>query len=241
MENKSKNINIELRSEEVQELMGKIPPMILRFGIGSILSILLLFFIASFYIKYPTYETVPVKLNIGENTHEVAMPSDGIILDVRVNDGESVKTHDTLMVISCPTLVSNDTIILHSPSDGIIYSCDFLEKGMSFKQETPLFVIRKGSNGKITGKCYVSQQIKQKIEIGKEVECISQKVVLNGKIGKIAEAMNPQHRGYAVEIVFEGNTYPEDFRSSNDISGKFQMSESTIFELFFLKSLLPKL
>ena len=164
MENKSKNINIELRSEEVQELMGKIPPMILRFGIGSILSILLLFFIASFYIKYPTYETVPVKLNIGENTHEVAMPSDGIILDVRVNDGESVKTHDTLMVISCPTLVSNDTIILHSPSDGIIYSCDFLEKGMSFKQETPLFVIRKGSNGKMTGKCYVSQQIKQKIE-----------------------------------------------------------------------------
>lgn len=52
MEGQKGKINIELRSEEVQELMGRIPPMILRFGIGIILMILLLFFIASFHIKF---------------------------------------------------------------------------------------------------------------------------------------------------------------------------------------------
>lgn len=33
MTTKRNNTNIELRNEEVQELMGKIPPAILRFGI----------------------------------------------------------------------------------------------------------------------------------------------------------------------------------------------------------------
>ena len=128
MENKSKNINIELRSEEVQELMGRIPPVILRVGIGSILLILLLFFVASFHIKYPTYETVPVKLNIGENTCDVVMPFDGIIVNLNVDDGESIKMHDTLMQVVNPIPSGNDITVLRSPSDGIVYACDFLER-----------------------------------------------------------------------------------------------------------------
>lgn len=241
MKNKSKNINIELRSEEVQELMGRIPPVILRVGIGSILLILLLFFVASFHIKYPTYETVPVKLNIGENTRNVAMPFDGIIVDVKVDDGECIKMHDTLMLVVNPIPAGNDITVLRSPSDGIVYACDFLEKGMSFKQGTPLFVIRQGCNEKLTGKCYVGQQIKQKIAMGTEVECVGQGVVLNGRIGKVAEVVNPQQKGYAVEIVFDGNALPKDIQATSDLFAKFQTSESTIFEMFFLKSMLPKI
>ena len=241
MEAKKGKINIELRSEEVQELMGKIPPMILRFGIGIILMILLLFFVASFYIKYPTYETVSVKLNIGESTRDVAMPFDGIIVDVKIKDGEQVGMHDTLVVISNPTQAGNDTMSLHSPLNGTVYARDFFEKGETVRQGTPLFVVRQDGNEKLTGKCYVSLQIKQKIATGAEVECIGQEIAVNGKISKIAEVMNPSQKGYAVEIAFEGDLLPKEIEATDAISAKFQTSDKTIFELFFLKSMFPKI
>lgn len=238
MEEKKGKINIELRSEEVQELMGKIPPMILRFGIGIILMILLLFFIASFYVKYPTYETVPVKLNIGENTRDVSMPFDGIIVGVKVDDGECVKIHDTLMVISSPTQVGSDTIVLCSPSDGIVYACDFFKKGEIIEQGTPLFLVNQNDKGNMTGKCYVSQPIKQKMMIGEEIECVGQEIVLHGKVGKIAEVMNPLQKGYAIEILFDDDWPQGSFNEA--FFAKFKTSDKTIFELFFLKSMMPK-
>ena len=238
MEAKKGKINIELRSEEVQELMGKIPPMILRFGIGIILMILLLFFTASFYIKYPTYETVLVKLNIGENTRDVSMPFDGIIVSVKVNDGENVKTHDTLMMISNPTLLDNDTTVLCSPSDGIVYACDFFKKGETVGQGTPLFFVNQNDMGKLTGKCYVSQPVKQKIMIGEVIECVGQEIILHGKVMKIAEVMNPLQKGYAIEILFDDDLPQESF--SETFFAKFKTSDKTIFELFFLKSMMPK-
>jgi hypothetical protein len=45
--------NIELRSEEVQEIMGKVPPSILRWGTTAIVLILLLLVIGSYFFKYP--------------------------------------------------------------------------------------------------------------------------------------------------------------------------------------------
>ena len=56
METKTKPTpaNIELRSEEVQDLMGRTSPYILRFGIGIILLLTLGFFVASAFIKYPS-------------------------------------------------------------------------------------------------------------------------------------------------------------------------------------------
>ena len=43
MDTKDKIPNIELRSEEVQELMGKIPPLILRVGLLIVLFFILFF------------------------------------------------------------------------------------------------------------------------------------------------------------------------------------------------------
>jgi hypothetical protein len=238
METKKGKISIELRSDEVQELMGKIPPVILRFGIAVILMILLLCSMASFYIKYPAYETVPVTLNIGENTRDVSMPFDGSIVGVKVDDGECVKTHDTLAVIANTTLADNSTTVLYSPSDGIVYACDFFRKGEIVEQGTPLLVVNQNDKGILTGKCYVSQPVRQKMMIGEEIECVGQEIILQGKIGKIAEVMNPKQKGYAVEIVFEDNLPQGSFDET--FFAKFKTSDKTIFELFFLKSTLPK-
>ena len=238
METKKEKINIELRSEEVQELMGKIPPVILRFGIAVILMILLLFFMASFYIKYPTYETVPITLNMDERARHIVMPADGMILEIMVDDRKRVRMHDTLVVIANTTLSDNDTTVLCSQSAGIVYACDFFKKGEIIEQGTHLFFVNQNDKGKLTGKCYVSQPVKQKTMIGEMIECVGKEIVLHGKIGKIAEVMNPLQKGYAIEILFDDDLPQESF--SETFFTKFKTSDKTIFELFFLKSIKPK-
>ena len=211
--------------------------MILRFGIGIILKFLLVFFVASFYIKYPTYETVPLTLVTSGGCCDVTMPVDGVVADVNVCDGEYVKTNDSLMVAYSQTPTGIDTCILRSPSSGIVYARDFFRKGETVRQGAPLFVIRSGNKEKLTGKCYVSQQVKQKITAGTVVECVRQEAVIHGKITKIAEVMNPLQNGFAVEILFEDGISQDGSRHS--FSAKFKTSDKTIFELFFFKSMLP--
>jgi hypothetical protein len=47
------NENIELRSEKVRNIIGIIPPIIIRYGIGIIISVLILLISAAFFIPYP--------------------------------------------------------------------------------------------------------------------------------------------------------------------------------------------
>ncbi|MFH1005099.1 MAG: hypothetical protein V1781_06355 [Bacteroidota bacterium] len=52
IENKNTN-QIELRSEEVKEIMGKVPHYIIRLGISLIFFIIVALFVISIFIKYP--------------------------------------------------------------------------------------------------------------------------------------------------------------------------------------------
>ena len=45
--------HIELRSEEVQEILGHVPPGVIRWGISVISAIVILLLVASWFIKYP--------------------------------------------------------------------------------------------------------------------------------------------------------------------------------------------
>lgn len=53
---------VELRSEKVQNLLGKVPPGLVREGIGVIVVILLLMGLAVFYIPYPENIKVNIKV-----------------------------------------------------------------------------------------------------------------------------------------------------------------------------------
>lgn len=53
MEEERTHREIELRSEEVQEVMGKIPPAILRYGIVVLLGIMAVVLAGSACFSYP--------------------------------------------------------------------------------------------------------------------------------------------------------------------------------------------
>ena len=57
---------IELRSEEVQEVMNRVPPAILRYGSGVLLGIVLLLLGGSAWFSYP--ETVVTEFTLATGT-----------------------------------------------------------------------------------------------------------------------------------------------------------------------------
>lgn len=54
--------NIELRSEKIRHIIGRVPPVLIRSGIGVISGIVFLLIIAACYIPYPEAVSVPVKI-----------------------------------------------------------------------------------------------------------------------------------------------------------------------------------
>ena len=118
METKQKSPNIELRSEEVQELMGKIPPVILRVGISVILFFVILIFIASHFIKYPDIIAIPI---VAKNVNCIAELK-------AVKPGQLVESHmehsrvcmgDTLAKIAINTGDVIDTYVSNLHSQGL--------------------------------------------------------------------------------------------------------------------------
>lgn len=91
--------DIELRSEEVQEVMNKVPPAILRYGIGILATVVLVLLLGSVFFRYP--ETVETKLTLTTKDPPVYVKSQygGRIEKLYVWNGDNVKKGDVLGVI----------------------------------------------------------------------------------------------------------------------------------------------
>lgn len=99
MEEKDK---IELRSEEVQEILGHIPSRIIRYGITVIFSVIFVLFIGSFFFKYPDILTAPVEV-VSENPPAVIVANaSGNLEHLFVSDSQKVEPHTLLAVIQNP-------------------------------------------------------------------------------------------------------------------------------------------
>lgn len=119
MENKeSKDLPvIELRSEEVQELMDKKPSCIMRYGIGVVLFLLCCSFVASKFVPYPDEIKVNVILSPNVKTKKFVNANDAEILYITPHLESNVCCGDTLGVLA----YNNDTVILVSPYNGLAY------------------------------------------------------------------------------------------------------------------------
>ncbi len=93
---------IELRSEDFQEVLGHVPPWILRWGITTLAVVVVIILIGSAIIKYP--ETIPAQIVLTGNTPPVIVTahSYGKINDLFIADNQEVKTGEYLAVISNP-------------------------------------------------------------------------------------------------------------------------------------------
>lgn len=90
---------IELRSEEVQEVMGQIPAWIVRWGITILFIVVLGLLVGSCFFKYPDVIGTEMTLTSRNPVSEVVTRSAGRVSGLYVSDGQEVKEGVPLAVI----------------------------------------------------------------------------------------------------------------------------------------------
>lgn len=93
---------IELRSEEVQEVMGQIPAWIVRWGITLLFIVVLALLVGSYFFKYPDVITTEMTLTSRHPVAQIVARTSGKISKLYVTDGEKVKPGALLAIVQNP-------------------------------------------------------------------------------------------------------------------------------------------
>jgi len=108
-DNHESKILPELRSEEVQEVLGWIPPWILRAGITVLFMTVVALFVGSWFFKYPDIIEAPLIVTSQNPPVYVNARVNGKISQLLVSDKQPVKASDYLAIIENPANI-NDVI-----------------------------------------------------------------------------------------------------------------------------------
>lgn len=232
-EDAGSSIENESYSTEVQELMGKIPPAILRLGITFIFILIVISLLLCSITKVPLTTTFSLKLSNVNVLKEIKTERSGIIVE-DVPAKRVVHRGDTLLLLVDRYGMMGDTICIRAPISGIAYACvpfkkeDFVEKGASL-----LFIVDSIKN-KIEGIGCVN--IEQKHLMGEimKVETHLNGQTLQGKVVSIARYMNPLNDTYAVKLEFD---YPKEMETeivwNTHAKGKVTFKGQTIMKNLF--------
>lgn len=90
---------IELRSEEVQDILTKIPHWIIRWGSLVVLIILLLLFLVSWMVKYPDIITTEITITTQIPPEKLVAKTSGKIQAILISDKAKVNENTPLAVI----------------------------------------------------------------------------------------------------------------------------------------------
>ncbi|WP_375586830.1 HlyD family secretion protein [Flagellimonas aurea] len=118
--------NIELRSEEVQEILTKPPAWIVRWGITLIFLFTLIILALAFMIKYPDFVTAKVIVSTEQPTERIVARFSGALDDIYISNGDTVRVGQKLAVIR-NTANINDVYYLKSIVDTLSIRSENLE------------------------------------------------------------------------------------------------------------------
>ena len=90
---------IELRSEEFQEVLGSVPPWILRWGITVLAVVVVILLTGSAVVKYPDVISAQITLTGSTPPATIVAHTSGKIKELYVKDNQEVKADEYLAVI----------------------------------------------------------------------------------------------------------------------------------------------
>lgn len=136
--------DIELRSEEVQEVMNRIPPAILRYGIGILASVVLVVLAGSALFRYPESVTMEVTVTTQTPPAYIKSTSHGRIERLYVKNGEHV-TKGALLAVLENTADTEDMLVLRQRLD------DWQKEGIRPERLNGIFFQRLPGLGSVQG------------------------------------------------------------------------------------------
>lgn len=236
---KDKNKDIELRSEKVRNIVGKVPPLLLRIGIAVISIIIILLLIAAYSLPYREYKKVEVELFCRPGYQYIAMPVDGNVFMTT----SSMQLRQNQQICYIQTGV--DSVIryyAHFEGKVLFYASygDFLRRGEH------IYTIIPDSIKSIYGIAYITEENIARIDSGQPVSFIPKPTSpyiddrLIGYISRIYPASSQDGRQdktlYKVEIEFPGyrsalddSTFPS-FTSNIEGNGQVLISDRPILQ-----------
>jgi len=110
----------DLRSEEVQEVMGEIPSWILRWGITILFLVVMMLVIGSCFFKYPDVIVSEMTLTGRYPVAQIVARASGKISKLYIDDDQTVVPHTPLAIIENP-----------ASTEDVFYLKDMLSRYMS--------------------------------------------------------------------------------------------------------------
>ncbi len=223
-------MDIGLRSEEVQELMGRMPSHIVRFGIPVILCFVLVFLGASYFISYPDIETFPIKI-VSENvTMECKTPMDGKLVMKNREIPCKVSAGQTIVSI----VKNEDTVNIVSPISGRVFKRTIFRDGESMDSAKTICIVVPYCRFKCYGYIYVDYHTKHLLSLHTKVEVEYKSTSIKSVVTQIADLPNSQTGLYDVELdlgLFKHDVY--DIVGNTEVVAKIHRSDATIFDKIF--------
>lgn len=193
---KDRNKDIELRSEKVRNIVGRVPPLLLRIGIAVISIIIISLLIAAYFLPYQEYKRVGVELFCRPGYQRIAMPEAGNVFmttsTIHVRQGQQICYIQTEVDSVIKYYARFDGKVLFDTSHG-----DFFRKG------DHIYTIIPDSIKSIYGTAYITEDDIARIDPGQPV-------------GFIPQPTSPYIDGRLVGYI--SKTYPTP--SVNDGQGK---------------------
>ena len=115
-------VEIELRSEEFQEVLGSVPPWILRWGITVLAVVVVILLIGSAVVKYPDVISAQITLTGSTPPATIVAHTSGKIKELYVKDNQEVKTGEYLAVID-NSANTEDILFLKNYLDSLTGDC----------------------------------------------------------------------------------------------------------------------
>ena len=181
----------ELRSEEVQDILTKVPHWMIRWGTVLIFAIIFMLFFVSWFIKYPDVVNTEIVITTNIPPEKVVSKSSGRIEAILVKNKAKVSKNTSLAIIE-NTANYKDVFLLKSIVEG--YNVN------NSKKPFPFAVLRNSQLGEIESAFAVFQkdyeaeqlnenlqpfevenraQISEKVQIKERLDILQQQKVLN--------------------------------------------------------------
>ncbi|MFC0777742.1 HlyD family secretion protein [Flavobacterium sp. HJSW_4] len=150
----------ELRSEEVQDILTKVPHWMIRWGTVLIFAIIIMLFFVSWFVKYPDVVKTEIVITTNIPPEKIVSKSSGRIEAILVKNKTLVSKNSTLAIIE-NTANYKDVFLLKSIVDG--YNIN------NPKKEFPFDVLKNTQLGEIESAFAIFQKDYQAQELNKDL------------------------------------------------------------------------
>lgn len=154
------NDTFELRSEEVQDILTKVPHWMIRWGTVLIFAIIIMLFFVSWFVKYPDVVKTEIVITTNIPPEKIVSKSSGRIEAILVKNKTFVSKNSTLAIIE-NTANYKDVFVLKNIVDG--YDIN------NSKKEFPFALLQNKQLGEIESAFAVFQKDYQAQELNKDL------------------------------------------------------------------------